>query len=307
MGVLDSPPDALDEALLRMLSTALDGSASGHLGRHVISACITEQPKRSVSIVAQSMPARLRALTAPPECPPGWNVAPPDFIGIGAQRCGTTWWDGLITDHPGVCRPEGVTKELHFFDRFVTTPVPDSLAADYARWFPRPSGLLAGEWTPRYMLDFWTPRLLARCAPEAKLIVCLRDPVERFSSGMALQVASANHVLRGLYHLQLRRVLEYFSREQILILQYEKCLDDPAGELRRTYRFLGLAPDGHRPPALCRRINASEPGAKPALQPHAREDLIAVLLDDVRALAAVFPEIDLDRWPAFAALARNAG
>ena len=58
MGVLDSPPDALDEALLRMLSTALDGSASGHSGRHFISACITEQPKRSVSIVAQSMPAR---------------------------------------------------------------------------------------------------------------------------------------------------------------------------------------------------------------------------------------------------------
>ena len=234
-------------------------------------------------------------------------MAPPDFVGVGAQRCGTTWWDGLITDHPGVCRPPGAVKELHFFDRFIATPVPSSLAADYARWFPRPPGLLAGEWTPRYMLDFWTPRLLAQCAPEAKLIIRLRDPVERFRSGMAHDPGAADHVLRGLYRLQLDRLLAHFPRNQILVLQHEACLDDPSCELRRTYRFLGLTPEGHRPAALRRRMNASDPRAKPRLDPEARADLGAFLLADVLALAAAFPEIDLDRWPTFAALARSAG
>ena len=243
----------------------------------------------------------------PPDCPSGWSVAAPDFVGVGAQRCGTTWWDGLVADHPGVCRPPGAVKELHFFDRFVATPVPDSIAADYARWFPRPPGLLAGEWTPRYMLDFWTPRLLARCAPAAKLIVCLRDPVERFRSGMTLDPAMAVHVLRGLYHVQLVRLLAHFPREQILVLQHEACLDDPARELRRTYRFLGLTPEGYHPPGLRRRINSSDPRAKPTLSAEVRDDLAAFLLTDLLALAADFPEIDLDRWPAFAAFARDAG
>lgn len=241
----------------------------------------------------------------PPGCPAGWNVAPPDFVGVGAQRSGTTWWHQLICDHPEVFCPEGAVKELHFFDRYVDVPVPDSLADDYARWFARPAGTLAGEWTPRYMLDFWTPRLLARCAPDAKLIVCLRDPVERFLSGMTLQPVASVHVHRCLYHLQLSQLLRHFPREQLLVLQHEACLEDPGAELARTFRFLGLAAAEHRPAMLGRRLNASATGAKPALDRGAREDLVAYLLDDVLALTASFPEISIDRWPAFAALARD--
>ena len=250
-----------------------------------------------------------------PDPPAGWRTAAPDFIGVGAQRCGTTWWDGLVADHPGVSRLEHVAKELHFFDRFLSGPVPDTLAADYARHFPRPPGQLAGEWTPRYMLDFWTPRLLARCAPRAKLLVLLRDPVERYRSGMAAHLGSArsrgqrgspmagpNHVLRSLYHVQLKGLLAHYPREQLLVLQHEACVADPERELRRTYRFLGLEPVDHRPATLDSGINASDPEIKPVLDARAREDLAAVLLDDVRRLVADFPEIDPARWPAFASL-----
>lgn len=241
----------------------------------------------------------------PPECPPDWHIAPPDFVGVGAQRCGTTWWHGLLMDHPGVARAEGVTKELHFFDRFVEDAAPASVAEDYARYFPRPGGALAGEWTPRYMLDFWAPALLSRCAPAAKLLVMLRDPVERYRSGMALHLqsmrtqgaslhpmASANHVLRSLYDLQLSRVLAHFPRGQLLVLQYEACVRDPGGELDRTYRFVGLDP-GHRPAALAATSNASETD----LKPHPDRELAALLAGDARALGARFPEIDLSLWP----------
>jgi hypothetical protein len=53
-----------------------------------------------------------------PVAPSGWTVAPPDFVGVGAQKAGTTWWYTLLSSHPGVHAPPGRRKELHYFDRF---------------------------------------------------------------------------------------------------------------------------------------------------------------------------------------------
>ena len=109
-----------------------------------------------------------------------------------------------------------------------------------------------GEWTPGYLIDFWTPGLLARAAPEARILILLRDPVERFRSSLSHQLAHLAHALidrdiqgafqRGLYAPQLRRVLDAFPAEQVFIGQYEACRADPARELARTFAFLGLAP-----------------------------------------------------------------
>ena len=75
-------------------------------------------------------------------------------------------------------------KEQHFFDRFCARELTDADVAEYHDRFPRKPGQIAGEWTPRYMHDFWTPRLIARAAPEAKLLIMFRDPIERFRSGV---------------------------------------------------------------------------------------------------------------------------
>ena len=56
-------------------------------------------------------------------------------------------------------------------------------ACRYWRYFPRPDGGVSGEWTPGYLIDFWTPELIARAAPDARVLVLLRDPLERFRSG----------------------------------------------------------------------------------------------------------------------------
>ena len=54
-----------------------------------------------------------------PEIPPGQVTGPPDVVGIGAQRAGTTWWwRGAIRSHPGFVRDVKPGKEIHFFDRF---------------------------------------------------------------------------------------------------------------------------------------------------------------------------------------------
>src|SRR5439155_26836588 len=79
-------------------------------------------------------------LPGPPPRPQGWPVGPPDFVGVGAQRCGTSWWHRLIVAHPGVSfvrRPYG--KELHFFDTLENHGVlaPEEIDR-YHLHFPRP-------------------------------------------------------------------------------------------------------------------------------------------------------------------------
>ena len=247
-----------------------------------------------------------------PDCPPGWSTGPPDFVGVGAQRSGTSWWYRGMEEHPQVATVEGQAKELHYFNRFWREEPPADFAATYASLFPRPEGALAGEWTPRYMLDFWTPRLLREAAPQAKLLVLLRDPVERFRSGVERAVRKApgdepidlgrvsDAVHRSLYGAQLRRVLEHFPREQVLILQFERCRDEPLAELARTFEFLGLEPLAEVPPSMLERSDSRE---KPDLPDAWRRELADYLADDVLDLAGLAgADIDLGRWPNFAEL-----
>jgi hypothetical protein len=244
-----------------------------------------------------------------PECPEGWRTGPPDFVGIGAQRSGTSWWYRAIEAHPKVVRIKGQRKELHYFNRFWTGEVPTDFAQRYHSLFPRPDGMLSGEWTPRYMYDYWSLPLLREAAPEARILVILRDPVERYRSGAARMVRLAEErerplrlveiadaMWRSFYYEQLKRLFELYQRERVLVLQFERCRDDPARELERTCRFLGLEPFAELPGQLTRERS---PRDKPPLPQRMREELIARLEEDVRRLAELCPEIDLDAWPNF--------
>jgi hypothetical protein len=247
-----------------------------------------------------------------PACPDGWVTGPPDFVGVGAQRCGTTWWYRQIVLHPAVTFQEGVhRKEAHYFDSLsgVEELSPQQVEL-YARLFPHPpSGQIVGEWTPRYLLFPWIPRQLAQAAPRARILVLLRDPVDRYASGVrwqgrlldqgpgagdvTLEKILRQQRRRGFYAKQVERLLEAFPREQVLILQYERCRDRYEDELARTYEFLGLdatfrpADEGSRP--------ASPAGTR--LPDAEREELARDYVADVRRLAEIAPEIDPSLWP----------
>jgi sulfotransferase family protein len=248
----------------------------------------------------------------PPACPSGWVTAPPDFVGVGAQRCGTTWWFRQIVLHPGVFFDEGVhRKEVHYFDSLsgVDALSPEQ-AALYERYFPRPAhARLVGEWTPRYLYDPWVAAQLAQAAPRARVLVMLRDPVERYVSGVrwqsrlldgsgggtvpTLEMIVEQQRRRSLYAQQVRRLLEAFPREQVLVLQYERCRDRYAEELERTYGFLGLehsfrpAPDGNAP-------ETPREGGMPDAE---RADMAREYAADVKRLVEIVPEIDPSLWP----------
>ena len=235
----------------------------------------------------------------------------PDFVGVGSQRSGTTWWSTAIAAHPEVddCG-DPATKEQHFFDTFHARPMTDADVGRYHALFARPPGAVAGEWTPSYMADPWTPRLLARAAPDAKILVMLRDPVERFRSGLlwqlrwfgdiedplAMPLIARDAFHRCRYGEQLRRVHRHFPADRILVLQYERCFEDPEGEFARTLRFLGLSAGWT--PDLSAPVGEIQPD-KPPLGEDVRDDLVETLAPDVAELARLVPDLDLGLWGDF--------
>jgi hypothetical protein len=228
---------------------------------------------------------------------------------VGTARSGTTWWDSLITAHPRVSRPPDTPKEVHFFDSLWKGHLSEGDTHRYHAFFARPEGHLSGEWTPGYMLDVWTPRLLRQAAPDARVLVLLRDPVERFRSGRTLAEnrftvgstarAAANAAFnRGLYADQLQRLWKAFPREQVLVLQYERCVADPAAELRRTYEFIGLEPEIPDGLDAGARVNASR-GTKVTLSEWQEDQLARNYRPENERLAAMLADdLDLSLWKA---------
>lgn len=232
----------------------------------------------------------------------------PDYVGVGTARAGTSWWDSLINQHPRVFRSASTPKEAHFFDALWAGGLQQADVARYHALFARPEGTVSGEWTPGYMLDAWTPPLLRQAAPEARLLVLLRDPVERFRSGRTLAEnrftigatarAAANAAFsRGLYADQLLRLWQAFPRDRVLVLQYEQCVAHPRDQLARTFAFIGLEPEVPVEIDLDQRVNASR-GPKVTLSEWQTEQLARRYAPENARLASLLPDFDLSLWRA---------
>jgi len=250
-----------------------------------------------------------------PRVPEGWTLGPPDYIGIGVQKAGTTRWWKLIVGHPDVVGDE--LKETHQLSRFGWRPLFDEDREAYYRYFPRPGGAMVGEWTPRYMNVPGVVEAMKALAPEARLLVLLRDPVERYRSGVGhwqehkerrgkrlnLWAGRKDAYERSFYGFALRPYVEAFGAERLMVLQFEKCLQDPAGEYRRTLEYLGLD-DWVPPPEILGQaynVSAKRPSPVTLDEP---SDLVESLESDVQELLTFAPEIDLSLWPNFRHLDR---
>jgi len=242
----------------------------------------------------------------PPALGAGERAGPPDFVGIGVQKAGTTWWFGLVVDHPGAFHRPEIHKERHFFARYATDAFGPAEVRRYHAWFPRPPGTVTGEWTPDYLYQPWVPPLLEAAAPDTRLLVMVRDPVERFVSGVAhSEMVPGSHrgtvlaeaLWRGFYTSSLRRWSAAVEAGRVLVLQYERCVADPEGQLARTYRFLGLD-DAYRPSSL-RTVQSPSRQDKAELDDTARRRLVEIYAPEVAELAQLVPDLDLALWPNF--------
>lgn len=247
----------------------------------------------------------VREMPKPQECPPGWSVGPPDFVGVGAQKAGTTWWFHLITTHPDVHHDPRQRPELHYWDHFSERWPSAEDVGNYHRLFPRPPGKKTGEKTPAYMVDYWVPPMIKLAAPDTRVIVLLRDPIERYRSATAMgdrkgwirdRYTESSIFQQGLYGDQLTRLYNVFPREQVLVLQYERCKRDAQFEIARTYEFLGLGAHSVSTDDIQRERNATR-DPKLELDPRRRDALVDAYVPDVRRTLELVPDLDLTLWP----------
>ncbi len=193
----------------------------------------------------------------------------PDFIGIGVMKAATTWIFQCLVEHPQVC--DRSKKELHFFDK----PQKYKKGIEfYLSFFQNClNDKIKGEFTPAYIFSRQTPELIYRHFPNTKIIVCLRNPVDRVASHYKFNVYQNGRlsiyknfsqairkdkeiVVRGKYYEQLKKYFDLFPKDNILVTIYEEIKNDPQKEISKIYEFLGVDPD-FRPAALTRKANVT--------------------------------------------------
>lgn len=211
-----------------------------------------------------------------------WRALP-DAIIIGGQKCGTTSLFHYLRQHPQLVA--SYAKEVHYFDGGATPDRDDYGRGErwYRSSFPMQSSVQPGqvvfEGSPRYLFDPDVPPRIAELLPGSRLVVLLRHPTDRAIShyyhvrqrgqeplelpaALAAEEARladpdprtrrANAVYhsyqaRGRYAEQLRRYLEHFDREQLLVVQSERLFTEPEQVLGEVHRFLGVDPGFETP------------------------------------------------------------
>jgi hypothetical protein len=200
----------------------------------------------------------------------------PDFLIIGAQKCGTTFLYHLLCQHPYV--ETASTKEIHFFD---------TNFAEGVQWYrshfltssqKNRRKILTGESSPYYIYHPHAAKRVAQVVPRVKLIALLRNPVDRAYSDYNHKFREArehlsfeeaieaeedrlrgekeklladedyhspkyrkySYLSRGIYVDQLVEWNRYFDSDQLLVLKSEDFFENPQESYERVLRFLGL-------------------------------------------------------------------
>ena len=204
----------------------------------------------------------------------------PNFVIIGAQRCGTTSLYNYLVKHP--CVAPAFQKEVHFFDNQFSKGV-DWYRAHFPLYKDRAEktckkSFVTGETSPYYIFHPHVPKRILETLPRVKLIALLRNPVDRAYSHYHQSVRrgietlsfndaieregerlhgeirkiledekyhNVNHqrysyLSRGIYVDQLKIWMRLFPKEQILILKSEDLFNDPPRIFKRVLEFLNL-------------------------------------------------------------------
>jgi len=261
-----------------------------------------------------------------------WRSLPNALI-IGAQRCGTSSLFKYLGAHPQ-CRPS-IRKEVRYFTEFSYRGIDW-----YRAHFPltlvngrRP--LVYFEATPDYLLD---PRAAGRAVdllPDLKVIVLLRDPVDRAYShywhnrrlgteslsfrealereesriGPALRLVESepevpapksllrySYVERGRYATQLRRWSNLLDKNRMLILRSERVFYDTDATFQEILRFLGL--EEWRPDAYRNYSYDSSRPVPPPMPADCRDFLAQAFAEELKDMPLVLGDTKFvfDDW-----------
>jgi hypothetical protein len=180
----------------------------------------------------------------------------PQFLGIGAQKAGSTWLHENLSQHPDLYLPP--LKELHYFnDNFHRS------LRSYSNYFEPGLDKIKGEVTPGYSVIPLDRVYYIRCImPDVKIIFLMRNPIDRAWSHALMGLVSrprrkyedvaqsefydhftsARSIARGDYRRILDRWMSVFPRKQIYIGFFDDISNRPKELLLELFEFIGVKP-----------------------------------------------------------------
>ncbi len=199
----------------------------------------------------------------------------PDFIIAGVAKAGTTSLYNYLGEHPDI----GLShkKELNYFayedpyirQQWAHLPFPATSWEQYLASFSNVDDApVIGEASPIYFESEVAPHAIRERLPDAKIIISLRNPIERAYSGYLMHVRggepqltdeqileSAEHFITGGYYSEkLKRYLNLFPSDQLEIVLFDDLKQQPKQVMKQLFVFLGVA-DTNFEPALSERHN----------------------------------------------------
>ena len=193
----------------------------------------------------------------------------PDFLVIGAAKCGTSSLFNYLKSHTQILLPH--KKEINFFGTKFKYGI-DWYLAHFPSISDRPD-FITGEATPNYIRFPKVAQQIKAHFPQIKLIILLRNPIDRalswhhhkLNSGLAkgtfadavaqemkqLENFSEEDIARTVYHnpdnilgslyvYKLKIWMEVFEREQFCLIRSEDLYSNPGAVMTRVFTFLGL-------------------------------------------------------------------
>jgi sulfotransferase family protein len=191
-----------------------------------------------------------------------------DFILAGAQKSGTTALHYFLSKHPNITM--GDQQEIHFFDNdalFASNVDYEELHKHYP---PLAPSTTAGDCTPSYIYHAPAAERIWRYNPKIKLLILLRNPVDRafahwnmqrfrgrepldffdavreekdrFAGAPPAEARRFAYVDRGFYGRQLERLFKFFPRDQIKAVKFEEFREKQRETLTCIFSFLDLEP-----------------------------------------------------------------
>jgi hypothetical protein len=244
----------------------------------------------------------------------------PNFIGVGASRCGTTSMFFYLRSHPDVFM--SYVKEINYFGlKSRATRGPErGISVDLYRLYflGHRHEKVIGEISPIYLSQ---PRaaheIRSRLGADCKIIAQIRHPVDRFASqfshhvsvlpgiaiddyvAIALQTYSEQSCLKewnqpdrnlvqSLYARDLERYLKQFGKNNVLIIEYKE-LSNAASLATKICRFLEIAPHDAEIPVTHRSKQVAP------LSDLSREKLLEFFRPDTEKTAQL-TGLDLAHW-----------
>jgi hypothetical protein len=191
----------------------------------------------------------------------------PNFFIVGAQKAGTTSLYFYLKDIPQVYMSP-LKEPFYFAPHAVHNSASDIIRdkKEYLRLFEKANGHIAiGEASPIYLWDPDAPKLIHQTVPHARIIMILRDPIERaysiylekvrysgvkssfydelmrdYKSQEKLYGKSQLYVEFGMYYEQVKRYFDIFGREQVKVIVFEEFVQHPEQIVNEVLAFLGV-------------------------------------------------------------------